>query len=144
MDFFWNYIAPTLGTMLAIIAPVLAALAGAALVKLFSKLGLDIEAKNRDAFQTSISNAAILAASKMGGPLAASSVSREVLDDAVTMVQRSVPDAIKKFDAQPKDIEKRIQSQAELILQQAETIPVVRDYVAPVIRIGGILSRIAK
>lgn len=144
MEIVWTYLAPVLGTMLTIITPVLAGLAGAALIKLFSKLGLDIEAKSRDAFQTSITNAAIMAATKMGGPLAASSVSREVLEDAVTMVQKSVPDAVKKFNAQPKDIEKRIQSQAELILQQAETIPVVRDYVAPVIKIGGILSRIAK
>lgn len=142
MDFFWTYLAPTLGVMITVIAPVLAGLGAAALTKLFSKLGLDIEAKNREAFQTAITNAAIMAATKMGGPLAASTVSRDILEDAVSMVQKSVPDAVKKFDAQPKDIEKRIQSQAELILQQAETV--VSDYLVPAIKVGSLISRIAK
>lgn len=83
-------------TILEILAPVLAAFATAlipvlvaALVQWFRKMGIDIEAQHRDALQSALTNAAMLALARgagVGAPLA-----------AIEYVRHSVPDAVKAF-----------------------------------------------
>lgn len=77
------------------IAPILAAMLVAALTKWMQKMGIDIEAKNRDALQSALANAAMVAVK--GGSTR----------QGVEYVKSSVPDAVKSFgldDAQIKDL----------------------------------------
>lgn len=89
---------PILVAVTTIISP----LAVAALVKLFQKWGLDIEAQHRDALQSALHNAAMIAVGKMTGmvdptkPLG-NQLAAVPVNMAVDYVQKSVPDAVGKF-----------------------------------------------
>lgn len=90
--------------LLALGGTVIAPIAAAALVRLFQKWGIDIEAQHRDALQSALNNAAQVAVDKMLGGIvtgAARQVGNNIQDAAVDMaveyVQKSVPDAIGKF-----------------------------------------------
>ena len=140
-EFANDYVFPTLGVILSIVSVPLAGLAGAVLVKTFNKLGLQVDEKNRDAFQTSITNAATLAVSKMGGPAATNTISQAALTEAVEFVEKSVPDAIKHFNITAKDIESRIKPQAEVIAQSVPTV--VTDVLVP-IATNALINRVRK
>lgn len=78
------------------IAPILATLLVAALTKWMQKMGVDIEAKNRDALQSALANAAMVAVK--GGS------ARQGVD----YVKSSVPDAVKRFGLDDAKIEELI------------------------------------
>lgn len=88
-------ILPVVATLITILVPV----AIAALFKLMSKWGLDIEASHRDALQSALHNAAMLAISKAGAKAFASGINARnlVTNDALHYLNNSVPDAIKAF-----------------------------------------------
>lgn len=79
---------PVLVTMATIAAPALTAV----VFRLFQKWGIEIEAKNRDALQSALQNAAIIAMAKAG--VSGSSTPKAI---AIDYVKQSVPDAVKKF-----------------------------------------------
>jgi hypothetical protein len=74
-------LAPVIATLVAILVPAL----GAAIIRWIQKLGIDIEASHREALQSALMNAALIALRKKG------------TFDAVKYVQQSVPDAVKAF-----------------------------------------------
>ncbi len=75
----------------------------ALIVKQFQKLGIDIEAKNREALQSALHNAAITAVSRAGID------KNGVSATAVDYVKSSVPDAIKKFGLDRDKIKKLLE-----------------------------------
>lgn len=85
----WNTVfeilAPVIAALLAILVPALMT----ALVRWFQKLGLDIEAQHRDALQSALTNAALIALARGSKNNAAGA--------AIDYVRQSVPDAVKKF-----------------------------------------------
>lgn len=89
--------------IIAIAVSILVPLAIAALVKLFQKWGIDIEAQHREALQSALHNAALVAVGKLTGkePVGATTLRNELarvpVNMAVDYVQKSVPDAIGKF-----------------------------------------------
>ena len=126
-EFFTTYILPAVGILMSIVIVPLAGLAGAVLTKKLQEIGLKIEASDREAFQTAITNGAKLAVSKMGGPAATNSVSQIALDAGVKQVLQGVPDAIKRLDVPVSEIEKRILPQA---LEIAQSVPTVAGLIA--------------
>jgi hypothetical protein len=67
------------------------------------KLGLDIEARHREAFQTALTQAAGLLISRLGsGAMAVRlPVDSPNIADGVTYVQQAVPDAVARFGLDP-------------------------------------------
>ena len=122
MDTFLTIVQPILEALVSIALTVLVPLAGAALWKYFGKLGLDVDQKHRDAFQTAIERAAMTAVSKMGGPGMATTISNAAIDEAVSQVKASVPDAIKHFDVTTQAIVDRVKPAAEAIVQTTPNI----------------------
>ena len=106
MELLLEILGPTLGVLLTILVP-----AGiAALVRVFQKAGIEIEAKHREALQSALSAAAALALARAGAKGVVPSI-------AVNYVKDSVPDAVAKFGLDdnrirelivPKVIEKEI------------------------------------
>ncbi len=108
-------------TYLEILAPVLSVLVGIfvtagipAVFQWMKKLGLDVEARHRDALQSALQNAAMLALARAG-------VKGAIPFEAVEYVRQSVPDAVRKFGLddqkiieliQPKVIAATIEKQA--------------------------------
>lgn len=93
---------------IGILVPLLVAL----IVKQFQKFGIEIEAKNREALQSALQNAAITAVSKATGSKTANTTLAEnkaTVDNAVDYVKQSVPDAIKKFKLDPQKIKKLLE-----------------------------------
>lgn len=86
---------PVIVTLVTILIPMLIA----GMFKLFQKWGLDIEASHRDALQSALQNAAMLAISKAGAKAFASGINARslVTNDALHYLNNSVPDAIKAF-----------------------------------------------
>jgi len=85
-------LAPVVVSLLTILIPA----AGALVVRLFKKAGLDVEARQREAFQTALRNAALLSIGMgMGkaGQIA-----------AVEYVRQSAGDAAKSFGLSDEDI----------------------------------------
>ena len=76
------------------------------------KLGLDMEAKNREALQTSLSNAAGLLIQKAGVEAGAFSldVKNEQMAAAIRYVQKSAPDAVAKWGLDPSEIAEKIRA----------------------------------
>lgn len=83
----WEIITPVLQALLGILIPV----GIAALFQWLKKLGLDVEARHRDALQSALTNAAMLALARAGGR------SAPATQVAVDYVKRNVPDAVRKF-----------------------------------------------
>lgn len=94
MEAFLEILAPVVAALVAAMIPVLVA----ALVQWFKKLGIDIEAKHRDALQSALTNAAMIALTKRG------SYSNEPGLEAIEYVRHSVPDAVKRFGLDEKRI----------------------------------------
>lgn len=89
-------ILPILAALVSILIP----FAVAALVKVFQKFGIDIEAKHREALQSALENAVATALSgKKDTPQAQGflGLGNPLMSIALSYVLRSVPDAIKKF-----------------------------------------------
>lgn len=121
MQFFQTYggiLAPILYLAVTIVVPLI----GAAAVRAVQKFGLDVEARHREALQSALRHAAMLAIEKATGvepktpAQAATTAAREAVKTtvqgaaqnvirnvvpnthaAVDYVQKSVPDAIEKF-----------------------------------------------
>ncbi|MCW4114375.1 hypothetical protein NPA31_005285 [Aurantimonas sp. MSK8Z-1] len=87
-----------------------------------SKIGLDVDQKHRDALQTAIQNAALLAVSKAGGRMGASTMTGAALNAAVDYVKRFSPDAVKHIDLTADDIAEKIAPKAEAIATAAPVI----------------------
>jgi hypothetical protein len=91
-----NTILPILAVLLTALVP----FAVAAFVKLFQKLGIDIEAQHRQALQSALENAVAAALAGKKDTLEAQgflSLGNPLMGIALSYVFRSVPDAIKKF-----------------------------------------------
>lgn len=101
--FFLKALLEITAPLLALGGTVIAPIAAAALVRLFQKWGIDIEATHRDALQTALHNAAQIAADKLLGGIvtgqtrSGNNVRDVAVDLAVDYVKKSVPDAIGKF-----------------------------------------------
>ena len=96
-------------TYLQIFSPVLSVLVGIivtagvpAIFQWLRKLGLDIEARHRDALQSALQNAAMLALARAG-------VKGAIPFEAVEYVRQSVPDAVRKFGLDDQKIIELIQ-----------------------------------
>lgn len=96
-------------TYLEIFAPVLSVLVGIlvtagipAVFQWMKKLGLDVEARHRDALQSALQSAAMLALARAG-------VKGGVPFEAVEYVRQSVPDAVRKFGLDDQKIVELIQ-----------------------------------
>lgn len=111
--------AQTLGdSLLGVFRPYLIELAGifvaalaAWLFKLIrEKLGLDIEARHREAFQTALTQAAGMLISRLGsGAMAVRlPVDSTGIADGVTYVQQAVPDAVARFGLDPNAIAEKL------------------------------------
>lgn len=124
METLLDILGPTLGILLTILVP-----AGiAALVKLFQKAGIDIEARHREALQSALQNAALIALSRATGKGVVPSA-------AIEYVKQNVPDAVSKFGLsddrigqliEPKLVQKEIEANAAAaseIIIQSPTIP---------------------
>lgn len=90
---------------IAVVVPVIVATA----VKYFQKLGIDIEAKNREALQSALENAAAIALAHSKGKTVAAASTPSITDTAVDYVKSSVPDAVKKFGLDRNKIEKLLE-----------------------------------
>lgn len=101
--FFLKTLLEITAPLLALGGTVVAPIAAAALVRLFQKWGIDIEATHRDALQSALHNAAQIAADKLLGGIVTgqtrggNNVRDIAVDMAVDYVKKSVPDAIGKF-----------------------------------------------
>lgn len=111
--------AQTLGdSLLGVFRPYLIELAGifiaalaAWLFKLIrEKLGLDIEARHREAFQTALTQAAGLLISRLGSGSLASRlpIDSPGIADGVAYVQGAVPDAVARFGLEPHVIGEKL------------------------------------
>ena len=96
-------------TYLQIFSPVLSVLVGIivtagvpAIFQWLSKLGLDIEARHRDALQSALQNATMLALARAG-------LKGAIPFEAVEYVRQSVPDAVRKFGLDDQKIIELIQ-----------------------------------
>jgi len=103
-SFLQEMLAPLASVAITIATPV----AVGALVQFMKKLGVDIEAKNREALQSALENAATVAIARAGGPGAGA-----VISIATDYVRASVPDAIKKFGLDDKKLDKLLQPHIE-------------------------------
>lgn len=114
MNFLASYgeiLSPILTLVVTITVPVI----GAAAVRLFNKMGIDIEAQHREALQSALRNGALVAIEKATGVprqqgkatvagVVAGTVASAVtpnINAGIEYVQKSVPDAIAKFDLDP-------------------------------------------
>jgi len=94
MDSILALLTSALAPVVTAMVPILTAAIVTGVVKFINKLGVDVDAKNREALQSALANAAIVALS----PAAASSVhSKKVLDVAAEYVEKSVPGALQHF-----------------------------------------------
>lgn len=84
-DFLYSVLEPIVEVMLLILIPAIVA----ALVRWFQKLGIDVEARHRDALQSALQNAALIAISRGASQHAPAII--------VDYVKNSVPDAVKRF-----------------------------------------------
>lgn len=116
----WSVFETVMPVVVLITAPIIAAL----IIRLFQWLGVRVEAVNRDALQTAISNAALEAVRKAGGPAVATSVTFQDVNAGVEQVLAGVPDAIKRFNVPTAEIAKRVEAQATAIVQSTPA-PVV-------------------
>lgn len=100
--------AQTLGdSLLGVFRPYIIELAGILIAALSAwlfklireKLGLDIEARHREAFQTALTQAAGLLISRLGSGSLASRlpIDSPAIADGVAYVQQAVPDAVARF-----------------------------------------------
>lgn len=94
-----DFLQDVLDALLPILILILVPVAVGALVRLFNKMGLDVEAHHREALQTALQNAALVAVSKRRGSTALSGpVKMGVpIGPAIDYVQKSVPDALVQF-----------------------------------------------
>lgn len=90
---------------MAILVPLIVAL----IVKQFQKIGIDIEAKNREALQSALENAAAVAISHTKGSPVTPTPTASVTNVAVDYVKTSVPGAIKKFSLNEEKIKKLLE-----------------------------------
>ena len=130
-----------LRTLLEIFGPVIMLVLGplllAVIYKFMKKLGLDTDALNREALQTAITNGALEAVRRAGGPGNALRIDNMHLGPALAQTLKGAPDAIKYFGIGDDEIEKRVLAQATSIVQ---TTPVVNS---PPSTNGGAVSRYA-
>jgi hypothetical protein len=94
----------------------------AALVQYMSKLGLDKEALNRDALQSALYNAAMIAVMK-GVGLRTDGLPIIVPQEAVNYVLKSTPDAVKKFGLTENQIADMIVPKIVAAVTQGDTAP---------------------
>lgn len=95
-----------LGPILAMAVTALVPVIAASLFQWFRKMGLDIEQRHRDALQSALHNAALVAIEKATGHKVADKASPKPSDRsdvipnvgaAIDYVEKSVPDALAKF-----------------------------------------------
>ena len=123
-------LAPFVNLLLEYIAPAIAAivafLVGQLLLLLKRKFGLDIDARNREALQTALTNGAGLILQKSAG-LAAGKVldlRSHLVADAVRYVEKSAPDALKHFGLTPDAVAEKIAAKLSQVAPPASDIDV--------------------
>lgn len=90
METFWDIIAPIYGAVIAILVPIALAYA---LKLLRDKTGIEIEAKDREALQSALQNAALSVLRKQG----TAALTSMAEDTIVNYVRDSVPDAVRRL-----------------------------------------------
>jgi hypothetical protein len=109
--------------LLSIIAAAVAPLIVAAIVRLFNKLGMEVEAKHREALQSALRNAALVTVQKalernVDGNLTAIEA---VKGPALEYIRKSVPDAVKKFKLDDERIKQLLEPHfAEVLLKKTD------------------------
>lgn len=130
MEFLENFggiIAPILTLMVTILVPII----GAAVFRWLTKIGIDIEATHREALQSALRNAALLAVEKVTGvprQTPAGSAVRVAVDavtpdinGAIEYVKKSVPDAINNFGLDTNRIRDLLKPHITKALQEKTT-----------------------
>ncbi len=77
-----------------------------------AKLGIDIEARHREALQAALTNAAGLAIARAGDAAAAIKLPAQAdqIEDALDYVKKAAPDAMKHFGIGPADIREKLRA----------------------------------
>jgi hypothetical protein len=120
-------------TLIAALTPIytvavsiLVPLAVAYLLKLVKdRTGIALEQSDRDALQTAIKNAALVAVDKSGGAKMATVVTDTAIDAGVRYVKEAVPDAVERFRKQGLDdhaIAAKIAPQAQILIDSVPTV----------------------
>jgi len=89
------------------------------------RAGIALEQSDRDALQTAIRNAALVAVDKSGGAKLATAVTDSAIDAGVRYVKEAVPDAVERFKKQGLDdaaIAAKIAPQAQVIIDSVPTV----------------------
>lgn len=113
-----------IGPILALAVTALVPVIAASLFQWLRKLGLDIEQNHREALQSALHNAGILAVEKLTGVKGKQLTSpASVIPDvnaAVTYVENSVPDALAKFKIGPAKLRELLQPHIARALEGKE------------------------
>lgn len=109
-DFFQEALYPVATIAISIAVPAVVGVGA----KFLQKLGVDIDAKNREALQSALQNAAMVAVSRAGTlPTFPTAI-------AVDYVKSSVPGAIKRFDLDQQKIEKLLEPHIAKAVNEVE------------------------
>jgi hypothetical protein len=107
--------------LLSIIATAVAPLIVMAIVRLLNKLGIEVEAKHREALQSALRNAALVTVQKalergVNGDLKSIEA---IKGPALDYIRKSVPDAVKKFSLDDERIKQLLEPHfAEVLLNK--------------------------
>jgi hypothetical protein len=109
--------------LLSIIATAIAPLIVVAIVRFFNKLGIEVEAKHREALQSALRNAALVTVQKalergVDGNLTSIEA---IKGPALDYIRNSVPDAVKKFKLDDARIKQLLEPHfAEVLLKKTD------------------------
>ncbi len=125
MDTFLQATIAALIPIYQIFIGIAAPIAVAWIVKILKdRAGIALEQSDRDALQTAIRNAALVAVEKSGGARLATAVTHEAISEGVDYVKSAVPDAVERFKKQGLDdkaIAAKIAPQAQVIIDSVPT-----------------------
>jgi hypothetical protein len=95
-----------------LISALLTVFISAVLLVLKQKLGLDVDAKERDALHSAAMSGALQAVAKLDGPLGdvAINVGNPMVASGVEWAMKAAPDAIKHFGMSPDDVAALVQA----------------------------------
>lgn len=116
---------PVLGYLIQIIAAALVVVAMWAVKRLGGKLGLDIDARQREVIYTAIEGAVgwgAMQARLKGENLAKVNVKNELIHVAADYLVQRVPDAIRHFKLSPADVEQLVASRLEVELPEPSAL----------------------
>lgn len=113
----WGLVDPIRPLLTELLSILIAALVGFLTVKLNKWLGLNIEAKHREALQLALKNGALAGLSKVQSMSANSTidVKSEIIAQALVYASKSAPDAIAHFGLTPQRLREMIEAKLPAI-----------------------------